>query len=175
MRQLSPQTNIILALLAAIGVPVTLGLPWYARASVAATDDGSGGSVEAAFAAIARWFTSDGTTYTGSEALTRAETALLAVCAVAAVLVLMLLVPSLRFVRSPARLVGFAAPAIVAVHLFLRPAGEELRWGTFAALAASLLLANSVYHAAEIRDRRPKPLPYRPPAPPPGSFAPPGA
>jgi hypothetical protein len=173
MRQLSPLTNLMLAVLASIGVAITLGLPWYAATPVVPNDPASG--VESAAAAIARWFTSDGSTVTGTEALRGAESALLLACGLTALLSMAVLAGPIRsYLRGPLKLVALSAPVIVVVHLFHQPVGEELRWGTFVALAASLLMANSAYHGAEIRDPRPAPGPYRPPAPPAsGSVSPP--
>jgi hypothetical protein len=165
MRQLSPLTNLMLAVLASVGVVVTLGLPWYATDSVLPNDPATG--IESAAAAIARWFTSDGATISGTEALQKAESGLLLVCGMTALLSMLVLAGPIRnYLRGPLKLVALSAPVIVTIHLFHQPVGEELRWGTFVALAASLLLANAAYHGAEIRDPRPAPLPYQPPPPP---------
>jgi hypothetical protein len=168
--QFNPLTNLLLACLAAMGLVPALGLPWYATAVPMSQAEVDKGQIELTAENVARWFTSDGQTFTGTETLTGAKTALLVIAAVTIALCVLVLLPQMRSTaRGLLRLVPLAAPAIVLVHLFHQPgsnAGTELRWGVFVTLAISVLMASAAYQGGELQDRKPARAPYVPPAPP---------
>lgn len=174
MRQLTPLSNVLLALAAAVALAASLRLPWYAppEATGAGAEEEIW-AIEGVFAAIGRWFTSDGPPVAGQQALVAGELALLAAAGATAVLALLMLVSALRgAVRDLFRLLPLAAPVIVFVQIVNPPGDMELRWGVFVALAVALFMANSAVHGSELRDPKPAPKPYSPP-PAPGSLAPP--
>ena len=175
MRQLTPLTNLLLTALFAAGLVVTLGLPWYGRPPERALDAPEPGQVEALAATVARMFGDAGAKLIGAEAAPTAKVALMVIAGASVLLAAGMLVVLLRSVLRPVlRAVPMVAAAVVLVQMLNPPAGMELRWGIFAALAAALAMANSAFHGAELRAPRPAPARYVPPPPPPGSFAPPG-
>lgn len=165
MSQFSPMTNLLLACLCALGLSPALGLPWYANA-VQVKPTATKGSLELLADGMGRWFSSGGDTFSGTETLTGAKTALLVIGGVTLILCLVAMLPPLRGVaRTGLRSVPLAAPAIVIVHLFNQPgsnAGTELRWGIFVTLLLSGFMASAAYQGAEIQDRKPAPKPYTP-------------
>jgi len=168
MHGLSPLTNIVLALLAAVGIVPVLAQPWFAAA--VDSNDGFQGPVELMGEAIGRWFGSSGTTATGAEVLATGEAVLLAVVAATVVLVLAMLVPGLRMsVRSLVRLLPFAAPVVVLVLIVSEASSSavEPRWGAFAALAVATFMASSAYNAGDMPVPKPASGGHRPPTPPP--------
>ena len=170
VRQINPFTNLLLTVLCAAGLALSIGLPWFAGKRPAGEDDGT---LEALASDIARVFAQGGVA--GTDSLGSARPVLLVLAAVTAVLAVLHLVPALRrLVRTPLRLVPLAAPVVVLVQAVDAPDGFELRWGLLVALAVSAYMASSAFHGAELREKRPKPAPYRPPAAPAGSAPPPG-
>src|SRR3954451_5593779 len=91
MRQLTPLTNLMLSCISALGLLLSLELPWYAHPAVDVPD----GRVEAVGAQIARTFTS-GDTISGSDVLGSRSTLLYIVAAVVIALSIAMLVPALR-------------------------------------------------------------------------------
>jgi hypothetical protein len=151
MRQLTPPTNLLLTLLSAAALTLALGLAWYAPVPLPAPG-ADPETVEGTGATIARWFGETGAIVTGADSLKTAETVLLALAgATAGLAFLMVLPPLRRFVRELLRIVPLAAPVVVVVQMVDPPAGMEIRWGVFAALAAAVLMANSAFHGAELR------------------------
>lgn len=173
MRQLTPVTNLLLAVVLSAALVLTLGLPWYAQRKPPKIDDPEG--IEGTAAAVARWFGDAGPKLTGAEALPTVKVLLMGLAAATAVLALLVLAGPLRsLLESVLKAVPMVAPLVVLVQILDAPAGMELRWGVFAALAASLLLANSAFHGAGMRVAKPRPAPYAPPSRA-GSASPPGA
>ena len=167
VRGFSPQINIILTLLAAFGLFPLLSQPWFAAA--VDSNDGFQGSVELMGEAIGRWFTAQGTTATGSEALTNGKTALILVVGATLLLAVALLLPPLRdSARGLVRTIPLAAPLMVLVSIISEAAASsvEPRWGAFATLALMTFMASAAFNAGEMRVRKTPVGPYRPPVPP---------
>ena len=163
MRGFSPLINIFLTCVAAVAVVPVLGLPWFAGAPD--TNDGNQGQIELMGEAIGRWFTGDGTTSTGAEALTSLETALLAVVTGTVVLALAMLLPPLRSSLSAlTKMLPVAAPVLVlgAIVAESSSAGVEPRYGAFVALAATAFMASAAQQAGEMREPKRAAKPYAP-------------
>jgi hypothetical protein len=158
VRGFSPQINILLTCLAAAGIVPVLGLPWFGNAID--SNDGYQGSIELMGEAIARWFGETGVTSSGTAVLGTAEIALLALCGLTALLALLMLVPMMRSsLRGVLKMLPAAAPLVVVVGIISEAhrAEVEPRWGAFAALALSLLMATAAAQAAEMRERKTAP------------------
>jgi hypothetical protein len=162
MRQLTPLTNLVLACLCAVGLVASLALPWYAlvdpasRPSEQAVADGQG-PMESFASQVARTFSSDGLTSSGTDVLGGQRTLLLIVAAVVIVLCIAMLVPALRAtLRDPLRAVALAAPVFVVFVAVQAPAadGLEFRWGLVATVAIALFMASSAWHGSSARSPR---------------------
>ena len=163
MRGFSPLINVFLTCLAALAVVPVLGLPWFAGA--VDSNDGYQGQVELLGEAIARWFTQQGATSTGVDVLTWAESALMGIAAVTAVLALGMLVPPLRSgIRGLVKLLPLAAPLVVvaAIVVEARHAEVEPRYGAFVMLALTVFMACAAQQAGEMREPKSAPKPYTP-------------
>ena len=158
VRGFSPQLNILLTFIAAIAIVPVLGLPWFGDAID--SNDGYQGQIELMGEAIARWFGQDGVTTTGVATLGAAETALLAICGLTALLTLMMLIPAMRSsLRGVLKMLPFAAPLVVVVAIISEAHRSEIepRWGAFAALALTGVMASAAAQAAEMRERKTAP------------------
>ena len=167
MHQLTPRTNLLLACLTAIATAAALRLPWFAAATPPSDPDG-GASIEDMSAAVARWFSEGG--MTGEQMLTTSQTLLVNIALATVVLSGLFLVPVLRpWVRDVLRVVPLVAPFVVLLALLNPPganASIEPRWGIFATLALTGLMASSAWNAAAMPNRRAATPAYAPPAPP---------
>ena len=165
MRTIGFRSNILFAIAAACGVIAALGRPWYGPSV-----PGTGGQMEKLWTDLGRTLT-DPDGVDGWTALHTADK-LLAGLAVATVLLLVLaLVPAVQqHVQALARWCALATVVVVFVKLVDVPdaaSRNELRNGSFLALAASfVLLASAWTVAAAPARRRTPPKPYTPPPPP---------
>jgi hypothetical protein len=163
VRAFSPLINIFLTCVAAVAVVPVLGLPWFGAA--VDSNDGNQGQVELIGEAFARWFSNEGATATGTDTLTWAKTALLAVVAASALLALSMLVAPLRGqMRGLVKALPLAAPVIVLAGIIseANAVGVEPRYGSFAALALTGLLASAANQAGEMRESKPAQTTYTP-------------
>jgi hypothetical protein len=167
MHQLTHRTNLLLACLTAIATAAALRLPWFAAATPPSDPDG-GASIEDMSAAVGRWFSEGG--MSGEQMLTTSQTLLVNVALATVVLSGLFLVPVLRpWVRDVLRVVPLVAPFVVLLALLNPPganASIEPRWGIFATLALTALMASSAWNAAGMPNRRAATPAYAPPAPP---------
>lgn len=180
MRQFSPPTNLLLTCLAAIGLVVSLGLPWYGAAqgiSDSPQDVGTiAGPIEGAAALVARWFSaSDGAI--GSEILgSTTQNGLIGLALASILLSAAMVVPALRrLAREGLHVIPLAAPAFVVLNMVDQPGagGMELRPGILIALAAGLMMASAAWHGASLRGARKAPAAYQAPPAPTGRVTPP--
>jgi hypothetical protein len=157
MRQLSPAFNLVLACLAAVGLVLTLDLPWLAPA---VTDpNATDGPVERAAFQFAHVFERVPDATTGSETLAagaRSVVELLALVVIA--LALLAFHPALRGgLRDITRGVGLSVPLTVLYLVFVRPGEVDggLHWGALVAVSVSVFLCSALWQGALIRARRP--------------------
>ena len=156
VRQLTPVTNLILACFAGLALMSSLGLPWYG--APVPTPDGLG-PMEATGERLARVFTNDAATTTGSDAL--ADQRVLVFGAVLAVIGLcsVMLIPVIRRALCDAlRALALLLPIAVLVTAINAADGMELRWGLIVSVAIGLFMANASWHGASVRAPR-KPAP----------------
>jgi hypothetical protein len=189
MRTIGFRTHVLLALGAAGGILLALGLPWYAPSPGnpgGPTDVGHlDGHMERTFATVGRALANaDGTT--GWHALGSAAAALAGLAGLAALLTALSLAPATpRIARDVARLAALGAVGIIAWRLIDPPGASgasELRHGALLAGVCGLMLLSGTFSvaAAPSRRRSAPPARYQPPPPPPsydtaGSAPPPGA
>lgn len=157
MRQLSPVTNLVLAVLAGLGLLASLGLPWYAApATSSMTTDGP---VERAAWQIGHFFQGDALgLVSGHEALgaSQASVAVL-VFAVALAAVGMAAAGTRRPAADLLRILAPLAPLMIAA-LGVSSAGRDaqgvVHFGFAVSVALSILLASAATHGARLRARR---------------------
>ena len=171
MRQLSPITNLLLAICFSALSVFALTTPWYALAEA---PSGSGdGAMEAIANDIYEFFTFPG--IAGADALGDAKQPLVILAAVTGILAALMLVKFMRkAVRELVRFVPLLLPAFVLLKAVSHPAANlELRWGILAAFACAAFAASSAYHGAQVPEPKAQPKPYTPP--PAGAVWPPTA
>lgn len=160
MRQLSPASNLVLAVLAGLGLLASLTTPWYATAMVSPNE--TDGPIERAAWQVGHVFgPGDSRTVDGAVALGGAQPALLTVVAVVGALALAI---ALNLLRQPAedllRLVAFAIPPVFVILAVGHP-GEDgdvnLSYGMLIGFAAALLMASASFHGASWRRKHPAP------------------
>lgn len=161
MRQLNPSSNLVLAVLAGLGLLGSLTLPWYATP----TDDpnSTDGPVERGAYQFGQVFaTSARGMIDGDDALGGARLALLGLVVLVALLGLAV---SLNLARETAedalRIVAFAVPVvlvIVAIAHTGTSASVRLHYGMLVGFAAGGLMATAAYHGASWRKKYAAPV-----------------
>jgi hypothetical protein len=134
MSTLSLRANLLLAVAAAIGLAVAMGMPWYGP--VAQTDTAT---IDHLYATVESIFSRQGAT--AHEALGAAGTALVALAAVMIISAALCLAPALEDgARVGLHMSAIASVALILYKLFDQPgdnAAVDLRYGLFVALAAA--------------------------------------
>ncbi len=157
MRQLSSTSNLVLALLAGLGLLASLGTNWFAAP---ATDPNTtDGPVERAAFQVSHVFsTSAKGQMTGSDALGGGQTVVFVVVAVIVLLAFAVSVPAWR--RQAEDLLQFAALAapvaliIVAVaHPGTGTVPVTVHYGFIVSLLATLLMASAAWQVAHMREK----------------------
>jgi hypothetical protein len=165
VRQLSPVSNLVLAVLAALVLLTTLDFPWV---SPAVTDPVSAdGPVERAAFQLGHVFAPPPEAASGNVALGGYRFILVGLAAVLVLLCLLAAIPATRdAVREPLRAAALTLPVAVAYLVIARPgnAGESIQWGSLLGLVVAAMAGNAAWHGARIRSprRRPEPLAGRP-------------
>lgn len=154
MRQLTPVTNLVLAVLAGAGLLASLGLPWFAAPVVdpVSTD----GPIEQAAFQVAQVFaTSAQGTVSGADALGTAQAAVVGLVAVLALVVVAVMTPaSRRPAEDLLRGIVMAAPVVVLLAALAHPGVAtpvRLHWGLLVSVALTALMANAAWHGANMR------------------------
>lgn len=160
MRQLNPSTNLVLAVVAGLGLLGSLALPWFAAPATdpVATD----GPVERAAFQITQVFKADAVgTISGSEGLGDARVALFALVALVAVMVLAVGAPRIRRQSEDVmRIVVIAAPVVVIAAAIAHPGAAQpvrLHYGLLISLVLVAAMCNAAWHGASMRQKRPAP------------------
>jgi hypothetical protein len=156
MRQISPATNLVLAVLAGLGLLGSLSQPWYAPP--VKDPNIYDGPVERTAFAVGKVFSQHDGARTGADALGNTQGLLVGLVAVIAVLCALAAVPPLRsYVRDVLRAVAIALPLIVFYLVVDRPDGMDIHWGVLAAFAIALFVASAAWHGSAIRVKRAAP------------------
>ena len=156
MRQISPATNLVLAVLAGLGLLGSLSQPWYAPP--VEDPNAYDGPVERTAFAFGKVFSHHDGAVSGADALGNTETLLLGMVGVIVVLCLLAGVPALRaYVRDVLRAVALALPLIVFYLAVDRPDGMDVHWGVIVALAIAAFVASAAWHGSGIRVKRAAP------------------
>ena len=174
MRTLGFRTHVLFALAAAAGLVLTLSRPWYGQAPPKAPEKTAdigdiNGPLTGFFDGLKRWGTNtDGTS--GWQALDHWAMAIAVMAAIAAIGVLMLMLPAVQQLgRDLVRYSALAAFGIVVWRLLDTPGSGnlELRNGALAgaAFALVLLVTGSAAAAAPLRRKVPQ-RHFVPPPPP---------
>jgi hypothetical protein len=157
VRQLNPSTNLMLAVIAGLGLLGSLSLSWFA-APVPDPESADGPIESGAFQVSQVFATSAKGTVDGTTALGDARMALVAIVVLVALLALAVLTPSIRRqAEDVLHLVALAVPVIVVAVAIAHPgttAPVHLHYGTLIAIALSLFMASSAWHGARMREKR---------------------
>ncbi len=161
MHQLKPATNLVLAVLAGLGLLGSLTLPWYAAPT--ADPGADNGAIEHAAYQVGQVFASGVRgTVNGDDALGGARTILIAVVGVVAVLALLISLNVLRKTfEDLLRLVVLATPVIFVVLAVTHPgtdADVRLHYGMIVSAAATLAMASAAWQGASWRAKRAAPV-----------------
>jgi len=156
MRQLSPSSNLVLAVLAGLGLLGSLTTPWFA----APTEDPNitDGPIERGAYQVGHVFaTSARGMVEGGDALGGARVVLLVMVVVVGTLGLAI---SLNVLRGSAedllRMVAFAIPVVVLALAITHPGTTtdvRMHYGLLIAFAAALLMASASFHGAAWRKK----------------------
>lgn len=160
MRQLTPSTNLVLAVLAGLGLLASMSLNWYAAPS---TDPNQyDGPIETAAYQVGQVFaTSAPGQVSGSTALGSGQAVLVILVALVALLTLAVWTPSLRSQAETAlQLVALAGPVVVivvaATHSGIHTP-VRLHYGLIIAFAISLVMASAAWQGAGMRLKKKTP------------------
>ena len=161
MRQLNPSTNLVLTVLAGLGLLGSLNLPWFA-APVVDSSPTDGPVEHAAFQVGQVFATSAKGTVSGNDALGGARMAIVALVAVLALVALAVSTPSLRrHAEDLMRLLVFAAPVVVIVAAVAHPGVTtpvHLHYGMLVSFVFVGFMANAAWHGASMREKRAAPV-----------------
>ncbi|MEA2126901.1 MAG: hypothetical protein QOI80_3683 [Solirubrobacteraceae bacterium] len=160
MRQLSPTTNLVLAVLAGLGLLGSLSLDWFATPVTDPT--GTDGPVERAAFQVSHVFgTHAKGAMTGTDALGSGRSVLIGLIAAVALIAIAVTIPSVRKTAEDAlRVVALAGPVVVIVLAAMRPGTDlpvSLHYGTLVGLVAALLMASAAWQGASMRAKRAAP------------------
>lgn len=161
MRQANPSTNLVLAILAGLGLLGSLSLSWYAAPVTDSVD--TDGPVERGAFQVSQVFAAHAKgVISGNDALGSGRMALVALVAVVALVAFAVGTPALR---RPAedllRVVAIAAPIVVIVAAAAHPGTNtpvRLHYGMLIGFAAALLMASAAWHGATMREKRKPPV-----------------
>lgn len=164
MRMLSPISKMFLAIAAAIGVVVSIGMPWYGPAggnrAININDLTRTGELQGPatgfFQGVERWFTAGGDK--GSAELGSFETILLGLAALAVLTALATLVPAIETsARSLLQMIAIGIGGIALFKLVGQPGDDRLiepRRGGFLALGCGIVMLSAASGIAHARLRR---------------------
>lgn len=160
MRQLNPSTNLVLAVLAGLGLLGSLTLPWFAAPveDPTATD----GPIERAAFQVGHVFDGDAAgAVSGAEALGSAQVAILGLVVLIAVVGIAVMTPAVRRqAEDLMRVVVLAAPVVVVLAAVAHPGTEapvSLHYGLLVSVAACALMGNAAWHGASMRQKHAAP------------------
>ena len=160
MRQLTPVTNLVVSVLAGLGLLASLGLAWYAApaSDPVATD----GPIERGAYQVGHVFASSAEgMVSGNDALGDSRLALVALVALIVMLAGAVAVPALRAAAEDTlRLVSLATPVVFIVIAFAHPGTSSalhLHYGLLIGFAAALLMASTAWQGATLRAKTPPP------------------
>ena len=157
MRQLSPVSNLVLAVFAALGLVTTLDLPWFAPLVPDTTD--TDGPVERFAWAVSRTFVHHSGAVDGTRALAGSSWLVFALAGTIALLSAAMAAPVLRrALRDVLRAVALATPLLLLVVAARHPgagAGHwRVHWGLLVALGVGCFAASAAWHGSQIRTKR---------------------
>ena len=162
MRQLKPATNLVLAVLAGIGLLASLTLPWYATP----TEDPNplNGPVERGAYQVGQVFATGAKgMIDGNDAVGDARVFLLAIVGLIALLAAAISVPAMRRgAEDVLRVVALIAPLVVGFVAIAHPGTEadvRLHYGMLVGFVATFAMTSAAWHGASLRE---KPAPAKP-------------
>ncbi len=164
MRQFSPTTNLVLAVLSGFGLLASLTMPWFAAPvqDLVATD----GPVERAAFQVGQVFaTSAEGTVSGTDALGSAQVLVFGLVVIIALLAVAVVVPALRRqAEDIMRVAVYTAPLVVLVAAFTHPGVAtpvRLHYGLLVSFVLTALMSSAAWHGANMRHQRAAQAPRR--------------
>ena len=156
MQQLNPSTNLLLAVLAGLGVLASLTLPWYA--APAESPDLEAGPIERGAWQVGYVFaTSARGMVDGEDAVGNGRTFLMVAVGVIALLALAIAFNAARqAAEDTLRVVALVLPVLVGVLAVTHPGTEgplQLHYGMLITFAITAFAASSAWHGASWRQK----------------------
>lgn len=156
VRQLSPSSNLVVAVLAALGLLGTLSLPWFAAPAVDSV--GTDGPVERGAYQVSHFFQTHAKGMVdGKDALGGARSVLFVLVAVVLVLTAAVSVAAVREqAENLLRLAALAGPVAVIAVAVAHPGATgpvHVHYGALVAFAVSLLMASAAWQGSSMRQR----------------------
>lgn len=161
MRQLKPSTNLVLTVLAGLGLLASLHLPWFKAPVVDTTP--TDGPIERGAFQVGQFFAGHAKgTVSGSDALGSGRAVVVALVVLLALAVLAVSVPAIRRQSEDVmRLLAVAGPMAVLVAVVVHPGTSgpvSVHYGILVSLALVAFMASAAWHGAEMRTKRPAPV-----------------
>jgi hypothetical protein len=161
VRQLSPSTNLVLAVLAGLGLLGSLGLPWFASPILdpVRTD----GPIEKGAFQVGRFFAAGAPgTVNGSDAAGGLLAVVVGVVALMTILVLAVGTPSIRrHAEEYLRILVFVAPVVVIATAIVHTGTNvpvHVHYGLLVSLVATGLMCSAAWHGANMREKKAAPV-----------------
>ncbi len=161
MRQLNPSTNLVLTILAGLGLLGSLSLNWFAApvTDTTATD----GPVERAAFQVAQVFTSGAKgTVSGHDALGGARMALIALVVLLALVALAVSTPAIRQqAENLMRVLVMATPVVVIACAATHPGTTtpvSIHSGMLVSFVLVAVMASAAWQGANMREKRAAPV-----------------
>jgi hypothetical protein len=161
VRQFSPSTNLVLAVLAGLGLLGSLSLHWFAMPTTDPTP--TDGPVERGAYQVGQFFSTHAKSQiTGTDGVGGGRTLLVALVAVVLLTVLAVSTPSLRrHAEDLLQLLALAAPVVVIgvviAHSGTGNAPVRIHYGFLIALAITLVMSSAAWQGATMREKRKAP------------------
>ncbi len=160
VRQITPVSNLLLSILAGLGLLASLSLPWYA--APASDPSVTDGPIERGAYQVGQVFSSSAKgMVSGNDALGDARMALFGLVALVVTLAAGVCVPALRrAAEDTLRVVALAIPVVLLIVAFAHPGDSgalHLHYGLLVAFVAALLMASAAWHGATMRPKKSAP------------------
>jgi hypothetical protein len=160
VRQLNPSTNLVLAVLAGLGLLASLSLDWFAAPVIDPTP--TDGPVERGAFQVSQVFATHAKgTVSGNTALGSGRMALVLLVVLVAILAAAVSVASLRrHAEDALHLAALATPVVVIALAAAHPgtsAAISIHYGLLVSLATAIFMASASWHGASMRQKHAAP------------------
>jgi hypothetical protein len=161
VRQLNPSTNLVLTVLAGLGLLASLSLPWFA--APAADPTSTDGQIERGAYQLGKVFATDAQgAVSGTDALGGARVAIVALVGALALVALAVSAPAMRRqAEDLMRLLVIAAPIVVIAAAVTHPGTTtpvNIHYGMLVSFVLVAFMASAAWHGANMRAKKAAPV-----------------